>query len=194
MLITAPEGVPFVSHLPFIFHQVIDAKGKLLCHMARANPQWRHFSSNSEILVVFQGPHGYVSPSWYSSPGVPTWNYAVVHLRGHPRLFKDEAELEALLEQLTQVHEARMPDPWKPSLAREQRSKLLSMIVGVEIEVTSIQAKFKLSQNRSPEDQQTIDNRLGQSSNQNEVAVATLMSERLDAEHLWTNAIRRDGL
>lgn len=176
MLLTAPDGVPFVSHLPFIFDHAAGSKGKLLCHMARANPQWQHFSSSGEVLVIFQGPHAYVSPSWYSSPGVPTWNYAVVHLRGVPSLIEGESELEAMIEQLTDVYESRMPNPWKPNFADEQRTKLLNKIVGFEVEITDIQAKFKLSQNRPPEDQQCVVEKLGQSNNQTAVAVAKLMS------------------
>ncbi|MDD5404192.1 MAG: FMN-binding negative transcriptional regulator [Sulfuricella sp.] len=182
MLVTAPDGVPFVSHLPFIFDHSAGSKGKLLCHMARANPQWQHFLSCGEVLTVFQGPHAYVSPSWYSSPGVPTWNYAVVHLRGKPRLIESESKLEALVEQLTHIHESHMPSPWKPNLAGERRTKLLNMIVGFEIEVTDIQAKFKLSQNRPPEDQQNVIEKLSQSSNQTEAAVAKLMSGALHVE------------
>jgi transcriptional regulator len=182
MLVTAPDGVPFVSHLPFIFDYGAGSKGKLFCHTARANPQWQHFSSCGEVLAVFQGPHAYVSPSWYSSPGVPTWNYAVVHLRGKPRLIESESLLEALVERLTHVHESHMPNPWKPNLAGERRTKLLNMIVGFEIEVTSIQSKFKLSQNRPPEDQQSVIEKLAQSNNQTEVEVAKLMSEVLHAE------------
>lgn len=182
MLVTAPAGVPFVSHLPFIFDPAAGSKGKLLCHMARANPHWQHFSSGGEVLVVFQGPHAYVSPSWYSSPGVPTWNYAVAHLRGNPRLVESESELEALVGRLTHVYESHMPTPWKAELFGERRTKLLEMIVGVEIEVTDIQAKFKLSQNRPPQDQQRVAEKLGQSSNQTEVAVAKLMAEVRHAE------------
>ena len=182
MLVTAPEGVPFVSHLPFIFDHAAGSKGKLLCHMARANPQWQHFSSCGEVLVVFQGPHAYVSPSWYSSPGVPTWNYAVVQLRGKPHLIESESELETLVERLTYLYESHMPSPWKPNLAGERRTRLLNMIVGCEIEVTDIQAKFKLSQNRPPEDQQSVVEMLSQSSNQTEAAVAKLMSVVRHAE------------
>jgi transcriptional regulator len=177
MLVTTPDGAPFVSHLPFIFEHTAGSQGRLLCHMARANPQWQHFSSCSEVLVVFQGPHAYVSPSWYLSPGVPTWNYAVVHVRGKPRFIENESALEALVEQLTHIHEAHMPIPWKPSLSGEQRTKLLSMIVGFEIEITDIQAKFKLSQNRPPEDQRNVLEELAKSGNQSNVAVSKLMSE-----------------
>jgi len=176
MLITAPDGEPFVSHLPFILESSAGSQGKLLGHMARANPQWQHFVEGSKVLVVFQGPHAYVSPSWYSSPGVPTWNYAVVHLRGIPRLLEGESELEALVEQITHVHESNLPNPWKPYLTGERRSKLLNMIVGFEIEITHIQGKFKLSQNRPPEDQRSVVDKLSQSNNQTEAAVAKLMS------------------
>lgn len=176
MLVTAPDGVPFVSHLPFIFDRTAGSRGKLLCHMARANPQWQHLTAHAEVLAIFQGPHAYVSPSWYASPGVPTWNYAVVHLRGKPRLIDSESELEALVARLTGVYESGMPDPWQPNLAGERRANLLNMIVGFEIAVTDIQAKFKLSQNRPHEDQQNVVEKLGQSSNQTEAALAELMS------------------
>lgn len=176
-LITVPnDGVPFVSHLPFLYEYSADLNGKLLGHMAKTNPQWQHFLSGSEVLVIFQGPHAYISPSWYSSPGVPTWNYAVVHLRGKARLIEDKPELKTLLEQLTQVHESQRPNPWKPKFTDERSSKLLDMIVGFEIEITDIQGKFKLSQNRSLEDQQRIIKELNQSNNQNESAIAKLMS------------------
>jgi len=95
---------------------------------------------------------------------------------------RNESELEALVERLTHVHESHMPNPWKPNLAGERRTKLLNMIVGLEIEITDIQAKFKLSQNRPPEDQQSVVEKLGQSSNQTEIAVATLMSRVLGVE------------
>ena len=176
-LITVPNGgVPFVSYLPFLYESPADSNGKLLGHMARKNPQWQHFSSGSEVLAIFQGPHAYISPSWYSSPGVPTWNYAVVHLCGKARLIEDKSKLETLLEQLTQVHESQMPNPWEPKFTGERSSKLLDMIVGFEIEITDIQGKFKLSQNRSLEDRQRIIEELNQSSKQSETAVAKLMS------------------
>lgn len=176
MLVTAPQGQPFVSHLPFLFEQGAGTQGTLRGHMARANPHWQHLIPDAEVLVVFQGPHAYVSPSWYVSPGVPTWNYAVVHVRGKPRLIETESELEALLARQTHVYEQHRPRPWKPELAGERRTRLLGMIVGFEIEVTEIQAKFKLSQNRPEEDRLRVIAELNGSSHQTEVAVAKLMS------------------
>ena len=182
MLVTAPEGVPFISHLPFLFESTAGAHGKLLGHLALANPQWQHLAAHREAWVVFQGPHAYVSPSWYASPGVPTWNYAVVHLYGKARLIENEAELEGLITQLTYVYESHRPSPWEPNLAGERHAKLLSMIVGFEIEITDVQAKFKLSQNRSADDQQRVIEELRQSSNPREISVAKLMAGANDAE------------
>lgn len=176
MLVTVPDGVPFVSHLPFVFDRSAGPKGRLLCHMARANPQWQHFSSSSEVLVILQGPHAYVSPSWYLSPGVPTWNYAVVHLRGKPRLIEDESELGALVEWLSQAHESHRPSPWQPDFTGERLTRLLDMIVGIEIEITEIQCKCKLSQNLPVKDRQRVVEELSLSDNQSDAAIAKLMS------------------
>lgn len=175
MLVTAPQGQPCVSHLPFLFEPSSGAQGKLFGHMARANPHWEQLVSGEEVLVVFQGAHTYVSPSSYATPGVPTWNYAVVHLRGKPRIMESEAELEALLERQTHVYEQQQPKPWKPDLAGERRAKLLGMIVGFEIHISDIQAKFKLSQNRSAEDQLRVIEQLESSGNSMATSVAKLM-------------------
>ena len=178
MLVTLSAGTPFVTHLPFLFERSNGSQGKLFGHLARANPQWRHFIAGEKVLAVFQGPHAYISPSWFSAPGVPTWNYAVVHLRGVPRLIENESELEALVEQLTHAHESHRSNPWQIALTGEQRSRLLRMIVGFEIEITEIEAKFKLSQNRSVEDQQQIMQALSLSAYQSDIDVSQLMSEK----------------
>lgn len=176
MLVTVPDGAPFISHLPFLLYR--DGTGiRLLGHMARANPQWRHLAEGREVLVVFQGPHAYVSPGWYASPiGVPTWNYAVAHLRGVPHLIEDETELDNLLQAMTRLFEADLPAPWQADLAPEQRARLLAMAVGFEIEVVDIEAKFKLSQNRSEEDRRRVAEALA-GSGEAGAAVARLMNE-----------------
>ena len=182
MLVTSPGGVPFISHLPFLFECSTGMHGKLSGHMAKANLQWQHLEEAGEVLVVFQGPHAYISPTWYSSPGVPTWNYAVAHLRGQPRLIEGVSELAALVERLTHAHEPHLPTPWKPSLSDEKRSELLKLIVGFEIEITDIQAKFKLSQNRPVEDQRHIIEKLNHSSQHRGMAIAKLMSLGMPAD------------
>ncbi len=147
-LISLVDGQPVVTHLPF----AVDAdSGLLLAHLARANPQWRALDGES-VLVTFQGPHAYVSPTWYAGPGVPTWNYQVVHIRGRCRVFDDSARLAALLASLSQTYEAGRDQPWNG----DYDPRLLKGIVGLEIAIDDMQGKFKLSQNRPPEDRQRV--------------------------------------
>ncbi|MBY0579533.1 MAG: FMN-binding negative transcriptional regulator [Burkholderiales bacterium] len=171
MLVTVQDGLPCVNHLPFLFEA---QAGRLLGHMARANPQWTHLADAKEVLVVFQGPNAYVSPSWYASAGVPTWNYAVVHLRGKPSLIEDESRIESLIERLTLKHESKMKNPWD---AGDRRSKLFNKIVGFEIEVTEIRGKFKLSQNRPHEDRCRVAQELAGSGGFMDAEVARLMAD-----------------
>src|SRR5687767_1665333 len=103
MLVTVAEGRPFASHIPFLYES---DKKVLRGHVARANPQWRHFSVNTEVMVVFQGPHGYISPSWYRAPGVPTWNYAVAHVYGRARALEEADAIKPIVEALTQKNES----------------------------------------------------------------------------------------
>jgi len=147
-LISTVDGKLFSSHLPFFFDY--DA-GLLICHVAKGNPQWRGIEGQ-EILVTFQGLHDYVSPSWYSSPGVPTWNYQAVHVYGKPKLITDADKLKAIVNTLTEIHESSFDEPWKP----EYKESLLNGIVGIEITVAELQCKYKLSQNRSRKDKNQI--------------------------------------
>lgn len=175
MLVTLRAGLPFVTHIPFLYERREDGIQVLRGHVAKANPQWQDLAEHQTALVVFQGPHAYVSPSWYETPGVPTWNYAVVHVYGKARLLRDAA-LENLLRELTTVYEATQSAPWQPELSGERREKLLAMIVGFEIEIQEIQGKFKLSQNRPENDRRNVIEQLQKSPFTS--AVATLMRAR----------------
>ena len=156
-LITQHEGVPFATHLPFIVDSERGPSGMLLAHMARANPQWHDFNAEQEVLVIFQGPHAYVSPSWYEVElSVPTWNYAVVHAYGIPRIFEDSEELYQLLKILIETHEAQFENPWPFQLPDDYLQKMMHGIVGFEIEITRLEGKFKLSQNRTESEQEKV--------------------------------------
>ncbi|HEY3326024.1 MAG TPA: FMN-binding negative transcriptional regulator [Novimethylophilus sp.] len=174
MLATVEHGLPYISHLPFLYEKH-GAHGKLIGHLARANPQWQHLAQEQKVLVVFQGPHTYVSPSWYAAPGVPTWNYAVVHLYGTAKIIQDEARVIGIVEKLTEKYEANAPNPWQPRLKEGDSARMLGMIAGFEIEVTEIQGKFKLSQNRSIEDRRGVVGHLSQSDSVADREVAALM-------------------
>ena len=147
-LISSVKGKLFSSNIPFL---VSEDKTALICHVAKKNPQWEDIEKQ-EVLVTFQGPHGYISPSWYDSPGVPTWNYQSAHIYGKANLITDSEQLKHILEALTQEYESVNKKPWKI----DYRESLLNIIVGIEINITDVQCKFKLSQNRSVTDQNNI--------------------------------------
>lgn len=176
MLITGNDARPMVSHLPFMYESCEESSGQLIGHMARENPQWRSILENQQVLVVFNGPHGYVSPQWYSTPGVPTWNYAVVHVLGKATVFEDSAGVEKTLDKLTSHFESRFLNPWRPAFPAEKTKQLLHMIVGIEIDVIHIAGKFKLSQNRSAQEQQHIIHELGTSDHSGDRELAKFMT------------------
>ncbi|WP_078083224.1 FMN-binding negative transcriptional regulator [Microbulbifer mangrovi] len=146
-LISSHNDRPEATHLPLLLSQ--DGE-RLLCHLARQNPQLDTIDEQ-QVLIIFNGPHAYISPRWYESPGVPTWNYQSVHVYGTARTFSDEDRLMSVVNQLTEKYEAGAENPWRP----EYSPKMLRAIVGVEIEIKEIQGKYKLSQNRPTEDQQS---------------------------------------
>jgi transcriptional regulator len=151
-LVTTGKNGPWASHLPFVFDEE-EGGGRLRCHMARANEQWQHFESNPDILCIFLGPHAYVSPSWYTAKvAVPTWNYASVHVYGKARL-EDEAFLLKTIQDTTIKYESKMPVPWKMDLPKDYLAGMMRAIVGFSIQIAKIEAKFKLGQGRSKEDQ-----------------------------------------
>jgi transcriptional regulator len=174
-LITQHEGVPFATHLPFILDTERGPNGSLLAHMARANPQWHDFNSAQEVLVIFQGPHAYISPSWYEDElSVPTWNYAAVHAYGIPCLIEDGEELYQLLKTLIETHEAQFEKPWPFQLPDDYLQKMMCGIVGFGIEITRLEGKFKMSQNRTEAERENVITALQES--KDTLAVAELMT------------------
>ena len=148
-LVSGAAGAMNVSHIPFVIEADPGGAVRLLGHVARANPHWRALEAGDAAVVIFQGPHAYVSPTWYENhPAVPTWNYAVVHAHGRATLM-DDARLRALLESLSSHYESQRPSPWRMrDLAPAYVAAMLRAIVGFTIEVERLEGKFKLSQNR----------------------------------------------
>jgi len=148
-LVTAPGGEPFASHVPLWLDR---ERNVLAGHLARANPQTQHFDT-SETLAIFLGPHAYVSPTWYATaPAVPTWNYIAVHVTGVARRLSPERTVE-VVDHLVAKYESSRANPWPNQLPAEYRERMLSAIVGFELPLSRVEGKFKLSQNRSEEDQ-----------------------------------------
>lgn len=148
------------NHLPFDLDAQPGEPGVLRAHVARANPLWRDVKDGDEVLAIFQAGDAYVSPNWYPSKQeqhrqVPTWNYMVVHAHGRIRVRDDERFVRALVGRLTKTHEASQPAPWKMADSpREFIDSLLQAIVGIEIGITRLTGKVKLSQNRELRDLQ----------------------------------------
>ena len=138
----------FATHLPFLLSE---DKTKLLGHIALSNPQHQELDGQ-QVMVILAGPHDYISPSWYQSPGVPTWNYQAVHIYGKCKLLKDREQLNQIVHTLTRKYEAAFESPWQP----EFKPAMLNAIVGIEITISDLQCKYKLSQNRTTEDRQQV--------------------------------------
>jgi transcriptional regulator len=177
-LVTQHDGELTASHIPFLLDRAAEPYGTLRAHVAIRNPQLKDLQSGSQALVIFQGPHTYISPSWYVNPeNVPTWNYTVVHAYGVPKIGNKTAMLE-LLKDLTAKHESGLERPWDfdPNAAWIQ--KLLNDIVAFEIRIEKLEGKFKLNQNRKPEDRQGVIETLSASEDPAQRAVASWMTQR----------------
>jgi transcriptional regulator len=167
-LVTVSGARPFATHIPFLYER---GERVLHAHVARANPQWRHIAAAPEVLVTFQGPHGYVSPTWYQDAGVPTWNYTAVHVYGAARVVDDLAAKERHVKQLAARYESGSAKPWEPDFDPRR----LEGIVGLEIRIGEIQGKFKLSQNRSAADRAGVVAALDARGSDNDTALARLV-------------------
>ena len=157
--------------------------GTLRGHVARANPVWRDFSRDVEVLAIFQGPQAYISPAWYETKRetgkvVPTYNYIVVHAYGPLRIVEDRVWLRALVERLTNRHEASKPEPWKVTDApAEYIEQMLGAIIGVEIPLTRLVGKWKVSQNRPAVDRDGVVSALGAMEDQDARAMSDLVKK-----------------
>ena len=177
-LISSASDEPLITHVPVIVDEVT---GIIRAHVARANPIWQDFASGREVLIVFHGPHHYVSPSWYAShPSVPTWNYAAVHVSGIPSVVDGHTKqgrdkIESILQELIDENEANFPQPWKMELPADYLQKMINGIVAFEVSITRITGKFKLSQNRPPVDRINVVAALRESGKDDALEVANLM-------------------
>jgi transcriptional regulator len=173
-LISHGAGGLNISHLPMLFNET---GTMLMGHLARPNPHWQDFAQGGDILAIFSGPHTYISPRFYTTrAAVPTWNYANVYVHGRAKLIEDRTQLESMLEALSAKYEGAAADAWSmKELPAEMRQKLVDSIVGIEIDITKIEGKFKLHQNRPAADRAGVIAALGASDYADDKAVAELM-------------------
>ena len=153
--VSVVDGVPFATHLPFIVEESEEGDLLLLAHFAKANPQWQSLAEQT-VLVIFSEPHAYVSPSLYEKEqNVPTWNYVAVHACGTPGLIPEEKAAFGLLEKQMRFFEPAYLDQWQ-RLSQEYKNAMIKGIVAFEIPVTKLEAKSKLSQNKSERDRKNV--------------------------------------
>lgn len=175
----SPDGL-VADHVPLLHEPCAPGHGKLIGHVARANPLWQADPAQ-ELLLVFQGPQTYISPNWYATKAeggkvVPTWNYAVVHVHATLTPVQEPDALLGILEQLTRQHEATQPHPWQVGDApADFTHKLLEHIVGVRLEIKRMQGKWKVSQNQPETNRAKVASALSASTNSVSQAMATLI-------------------
>lgn len=180
-VVSQADGALHASHVPLMLDPTRGPYGTLTGHLARANPQWKGFSATSELLVIFQGPHAYISPTWYTvHPSVPTWNYTAVHAYGVPIMIDDATALEHMVTQLVVQHEQARQPAWEMDLPTDYMDKMLKAIVGFEIQITRLEGKYKLSQNRAEADQHNVIAGLAASDSPVEQETAAIMQQRRD--------------
>jgi transcriptional regulator len=156
-LVTPASPEPWVSHVPLLLQPSCEPHGTLIGHVARANAHWRHLAG-AESIAIFHGPHAYVSPSWYGDPAamVPTWNYATVHAHGAVDVVDDATESRRILEALVHRFEAHRDAPWELAMPESRVASLVGAIVAFRMRIRRVDAKFKLSQNRTRADRARV--------------------------------------
>lgn len=164
ILFSQHQDKPEATHLPFMVDRKRGKHGFLIAHFAKANKHWRNIDEEKELMVVFQGPHTYISPSWYVDRAeVPTWNYATVHVYGKPTIINDPTQLKKMVTDLTHHHENNTDSDWSINeVSTEDLDKDLKAIVGLEIEITKLEGKFKFNQNKKIEDQVSVVKKLNE--------------------------------
>jgi len=182
ILIGQRDGAPFATHIPFVLDRAAGPNGTLIGHVAKSNPHGEMFDDKTTLLAIFEGPHAYVSPRWYT-PGdaVPTWNYAVVHAYGAAHEVTDIDTVRAQQEALIAASEGNHPDAWTMDGQPERYIEgMLRGVTAFEMPVDRLEGKFKLSQNRPAADRANVARELAKSERETERNLAALMRARAD--------------
>jgi transcriptional regulator len=176
-LVTTKKSRPIATHLPLYLEKDVDGDSYMTGHMAYGNPQWRTFKDSEEVLAMFQGPHAYISSSWYNHENVPTWNYQAVHIYGKAEIVTKEELIKGLIGLLNKYEEHRENPILWDKLSSDLLEAELKGIVGFKIKVQEVQAAYKLSQNRNEEDKKNIVRKLYEEDNVNSHQMANVMKK-----------------
>ena len=177
-LVSMHNNLPWATHLPLEL-EIEKDNWLLFGHIGRANPQWKNFGANADVLAIFMGPHTYVSPSWYNHKNVPTWNYRAVHLYGKARIIEGEELRARLRKMMARYENAHAEHPLKfDEIPEDLLQSDLRALTGFEIKVERIDSASKLSQNRDAESFQSIIDHLNKSGAYDSKRIAEEMSKR----------------
>ena len=177
VLVSQHDGGPFATHLPLLADRSAAAHGRLVGHMARANPQWQQ-ADGQTVLAIFSGPHAYVSPTWYEAENVvPTWNYAAVHVYGTFRAVHDEAAVMQIVRETVDFYESPRSQPWRLDPETDFTRKMVKAVVGFTIDVTRVEGKWKLSQNHPQERRRRVMLALRDAEDQDAREISAMMSD-----------------
>jgi transcriptional regulator len=183
ILLTQGADGMVATHLPTVVKDGNTGLGRIECHVARPNPQWRTFAPDADALMIFQGPEAYIRPGWYVSKAehakvVPTWNYAAVHAYGRLEVVQDQAWLLAHVSELSRQLEAPYAAPWSTADAPETYLAMLARgIVGLKLVITRLEGKAKMSQNREPRDRAGVVQGLADRAEGQDAETATLVEK-----------------
>jgi transcriptional regulator len=179
LLLSQVDGEPFASHLPFLLDRAALPHGSLLGHLALANPQWRQ-AEGQNVLAIFAGPHTYISPSWYEAEQVvPTWNYVAVHVYGTLHVVHDTETLATILRAFVERYEVGLPRPWQFEAGSDYSRKMMKAVAGFRIDISRIEGKWKLGQNRPKDQRERVVRTLQTSTDENSLAIAEMMKNEL---------------
>lgn len=175
ILINQVEGRPWATHIPLELDRDENGQDVLIGHISKANPQWKYFKEGEPLLAIFNGPHSYISSSWYQKEEVPTWNYIAVHVYGTIEILNEKTLLESL-HSLVDKYEKESTDPISLHHMSDRTMDQIRGIVGFKIRITEIQATYKLSQTR-PEDHPRIIEELKRTKNSGSHEIAYIMED-----------------
>lgn len=176
ILVNQTDGKLWATHIPLELEETDDGKSILFGHLSKENPQWQSFASDHKVLAIFSGPHSYISSSWYEKENVPTWNYIAVHVYGTIKIIEGEAVI-ASLKKLVDKYETNSENPVRIEELSEKTMRQVSGIVAFEIEIESIEAVKKMSQNRNDKDYHNIISKLENTNHQESIQVADVMKK-----------------
>ena len=176
ILVNRTNGKLWATHIPLELEQTTDGKSILFGHISKENPQWKSFESDANVLAIFSGPHSYVSSSWYEKENVPTWNYIAVHVYGKIKIIEGDAAINSL-KKLTDKYEKNSKNPVRIEELSEKTMRQASGIVAFEIEIDTIEAVKKMSQNRNEKDYHNVISELEKTEKANSKEVAAIMKK-----------------